>query len=126
VIERFVAIEHVTDTSALSIKAAIDWLFSRHGLRISKLQGQGYDKASNMRVNVIGLSAKRHGLNQETSLQRKKDQDIVNAMNLVKISKERLQTMRDDRWDSCLSQVSSFCVKHRVKAVNMEDMFIPQ
>ncbi|KAK1558529.1 hypothetical protein Q3G72_003401 [Acer saccharum] len=37
VIERFVGIEHVTDTSALSLKAAIDGFFSRHGLSISKL-----------------------------------------------------------------------------------------
>ena len=278
VIERLVDIEHVTDTSALSLKAAIDGFFSRHGLSISKLQGQGYDGASNMRgefnglkalilkenesafyvhcfahqlqlalvavaknhtyiigifywityvVNVIGSSAKRHdilrekqaakvfealenneissgqGLNQETSLQRasdtrwgshyntilrmismfssivevlemliengsnqeqkyeakillnsretfdfifglylmktilgvtnelsqtlqKKDQDIVNAMNLVQTSKERLQTMRDDGWDSCLNQVSSFCVKHRIRVINMDDMFMPQ
>ncbi|KAK1560300.1 hypothetical protein Q3G72_024869 [Acer saccharum] len=49
VIERFVGIEHVTDTSTLSLKAAIDGFFSRHGLSISKLRGQGYDGASNMR-----------------------------------------------------------------------------
>ncbi|KAK1591673.1 hypothetical protein Q3G72_011480 [Acer saccharum] len=64
--------------------------------------------------------------NELSQTLQKKDQDIVNSMNLVQTSKERLQTMRDDGWDSCLSQVSSFCVKHRIRVVNMDDMFIPQ
>ncbi|KAK1565423.1 hypothetical protein Q3G72_026227 [Acer saccharum] len=64
--------------------------------------------------------------NELSQTLQKKDQDIVNAMNLIQTSKERLQTVRDDGWDSCLNQVSSFCVKHRIRVVNMDDMFIPQ
>nr|XP_028945166.1 zinc finger MYM-type protein 1-like [Malus domestica] len=52
VIERFVGIQHVTDTTSSSLKDAIDTFFSRNGLSISKLQGQGYDGASNMRALV--------------------------------------------------------------------------
>ena len=37
IVERFIGIEHVTNTRALSLKAAIDNLFSRHGLNISRL-----------------------------------------------------------------------------------------
>ena len=48
VIERFIGIEHVACTIALSLKAAIDGLFSRHGLSMSRLGGQGYDGANNM------------------------------------------------------------------------------
>ncbi|XP_062118779.1 uncharacterized protein LOC133832454 [Humulus lupulus] len=48
VIERFVGIEHVANTTAMSLKGAIDKLFSSYGLSISKLRGQGYDGASNM------------------------------------------------------------------------------
>ncbi|CAN6722683.1 unnamed protein product [Malus baccata var. baccata] len=55
VIERFVGIQHVTDTTSSSLKDAIDTLFSRNGLSISKLRGQGYDGASNMRVWLIML-----------------------------------------------------------------------
>nr|XP_028965157.1 zinc finger MYM-type protein 1-like [Malus domestica] len=101
VIERFVGIQHVTDTTSSSLKDAIDTLFSRNGLSISKLRGQGYDGASNMRannvVNHVGASCKRRdslrrqlqeelviafendclitgrGLNQETSLKRAGD-----------------------------------------------------
>ncbi|KAM6547091.1 hypothetical protein CsatB_027827 [Cannabis sativa] len=55
VIERFVGIEHVANTTAVSLKGAIDKLFSRYGLSISKLRGQGYDGASNMQGEFKGL-----------------------------------------------------------------------
>ncbi|XP_059627362.1 uncharacterized protein LOC132270180 [Cornus florida] len=48
VVERFVGLVHVSDTTSISSKKAIDALFSRHGLSISRLRGQGYDGASNM------------------------------------------------------------------------------
>ncbi|XP_042450598.1 zinc finger MYM-type protein 1-like [Zingiber officinale] len=49
VIERFLAVVHVPDTSSNSLKMAIDALFVQHGLSLSRLRGQGYDGASNMR-----------------------------------------------------------------------------
>ena len=55
VIESFISIEHVACTTALSLKAAIDGLFSRHGLSMSRLHGQGYDGASNMQGEFNGL-----------------------------------------------------------------------
>ena len=55
VIERFIGIEHVAYTTALSLKAAIDGLFSRHGLSMSRLCGKGYDEASNMQGEFNGL-----------------------------------------------------------------------
>ena len=55
VIERFIGIEHVACTTALSLKAAIDGLFSRHGLSMSRLRGQGYNEASNMQGEFNGL-----------------------------------------------------------------------
>ena len=39
VIERFLGIEHVTDTIALSLKAVVEDLFCRHGLSLSRLRG---------------------------------------------------------------------------------------
>ncbi|KAM1393892.1 hypothetical protein ACFX2F_029997 [Malus domestica] len=275
VIERFVGIQHVTDTTSSSLKDAIDTLFSRYGLSISKLRGQGYDGASNMRgelnglktkilreqpcayyvhcfahqlqlalvavaknnidiasffatannvVNHVGVSCKRRdslrgqlqeelviafendclitgrGLNQETSLKRagdtrwnshygtlisiismfssvvhvlqmviddnpnesageantlmrviltfefvfhlflmkvilgltndlsqalqRKDQEIVNAMALVKSCKEKLYWMRNNGFDALVDEVSSFCEKHHIDVPNMEEAFI--
>ncbi|XP_070678062.1 uncharacterized protein [Malus domestica] len=58
VIERFVGIQHVTNTTSSSLNDAIDTLFSRNDLSISKLRGQGYDGASNMRGELNGLKTK--------------------------------------------------------------------
>ncbi|XP_071912174.1 uncharacterized protein [Coffea arabica] len=57
VIERFLAIVHVSDTTSLCLKDAIDSLFAQHGLSLSKLRGQRYDGASNMRGEFNGLKA---------------------------------------------------------------------
>ncbi|XP_042458581.1 uncharacterized protein LOC122042493 [Zingiber officinale] len=57
VIERFLAIVHVSDTSSCSLKDAIDALFAKHGLSLSRLRGQGYDGASNMRGEFNGLKS---------------------------------------------------------------------
>ncbi|XP_059629026.1 uncharacterized protein LOC132271602 [Cornus florida] len=277
IVERFVGLVHVSDTTSISLKKAIDALFSRHGLSISRLRGQGYDGASNMRgqfnglktlilkenecafyihgfahqlqlalvgmakkhedivslftfvanlINIVGGSCKRcdilrekqasivtealnngelssgQGLNQNTSLKRasdtrwgshydtlisvtimfsaivnvletlaedgssekkfevnlllefiqsfnfifclhlmravlgitndlskalqRKDQDIVVAMSLVKLSKVQLQRMRESGWDSLLNEVSSFFVKHDIPIPNMDDTFLPR
>ena len=55
VVERFLGIKHVTNTSALSLKAAVEDLFCRHGLNLSRLRGQGYDGASNMQGQFNGF-----------------------------------------------------------------------
>lgn len=43
------------ETSALSLKFAIDNLFVNYGLSLMKIRGQGYDGASNMRGEFKGL-----------------------------------------------------------------------
>ncbi|KAJ8749264.1 hypothetical protein K2173_018744 [Erythroxylum novogranatense] len=263
VIERFLGLVHVRDTSATSLLKGIKSLFSNYGLSIASLRGQGYDGASNMRGEFHGLKslilkenscayyihcfahqlqltlvavAKKHlnvcsffntitrlcnvirgsckrrdmlrekqmekvmeglsqgvietrqGLNQEMTLKRpedtrwgyhfgtlinllhlfssvievlefvgengnddsqrteaidlidimlrfeflfvylkfyrKKDQNIVNAMHLVKVSKCNLQQVRDDGWESLLKQVIKFCGENNVSEIDMQDTFI--
>ncbi|XP_015087144.1 zinc finger MYM-type protein 1-like [Solanum pennellii] len=55
VIERFVGIVHVSDTSACSLKEAIYSFLSGHSLSPSQIRGQGYDGASNMQGHLNGL-----------------------------------------------------------------------
>ncbi|XP_031255347.1 zinc finger MYM-type protein 1-like [Pistacia vera] len=55
VIERFIGIVHVKNTSAKSLKIAIDTFFVKHGLSLTSLRRQGYDRASNMRGEFNGL-----------------------------------------------------------------------
>jgi hypothetical protein len=55
VIERFLGIKHVKDTTSESLKKALVEMLSDHGLVVAKLRGQGYDGASNMRGEFNGL-----------------------------------------------------------------------
>nr|XP_011459885.1 PREDICTED: zinc finger MYM-type protein 1-like [Fragaria vesca subsp. vesca] len=55
VIERFIGIVHVANTTAKTLKKAIDELLSKHKLSISSLRGQGFDGASNMSGELNGL-----------------------------------------------------------------------
>ncbi|XP_022883711.1 uncharacterized protein LOC111400537 [Olea europaea var. sylvestris] len=151
--ERSIGIEHVTSTTALSLKAAIDKVFSRYNLSMSRLRGQGYDGANVLAMivedescscdqrsdapNLLELIQKLDftfnlqlmrsvlGISNELSkaLQRK-DQDIVNAMQLVRLCKRRLQIMRDEGCDSFLEEVCSFCQQHYIHIANMDDMFV--
>nr|KYP61905.1 hypothetical protein KK1_016419 [Cajanus cajan] len=45
---------------------------------------------------------------------------------LVLVSKQRLQAMRDDGWSSLLNNVPSFCEKHSIVVLNMNDTFQTQ
>ena len=51
-------------------------------------------------------------------------QDIVNAMDLVKVSMQRLEVMRDNEWISFLIKVSSFCTTHDISILNMDEIFV--
>ncbi|KRG99314.1 hypothetical protein GLYMA_18G136400v4, partial [Glycine max] len=55
--EHFFGMVHVKDTTTLSLKMAIDELFCKHGLSISRILGQGYDGASNMQGEFCGLKS---------------------------------------------------------------------
>ncbi|XP_060181359.1 uncharacterized protein LOC132610969 [Lycium barbarum] len=55
VIERFLGLVHVKDTSAKSLKEVIYSLLLDHSLSRSQIRGQGYDGASNMQGEINGL-----------------------------------------------------------------------
>ncbi|KAG5589478.1 hypothetical protein H5410_039992 [Solanum commersonii] len=58
--------------------------------------------------------------NELNKVLQKKDQDIVNAMGLLDLSK-RLQMMREDEWDSMMDDVSLFCGKHGISIPKMNE-----
>ena len=55
VIERFLGIKHVKETTSEALKTAVVEVLGEHGLHIANLQGQGCDGASNMRGEFNGL-----------------------------------------------------------------------
>jgi hypothetical protein len=52
VIERFLGLREVANTSSSSLKLSLDGMLASHGLSISRIRGQGYDGASNMRGGI--------------------------------------------------------------------------
>lgn len=48
---------HVKDTMAITLKKYVCDVLSRHDLDVSKIRGQGYDGAGNMRGLWNGLQA---------------------------------------------------------------------
>ena len=66
---------------------------------------------------VFGIS------NELSQALQRKDQDIVNAVKLVDISKQRLQVMRDDGWNSLLEEVFAFCAKNNIVVPDMDDLY---
>ncbi|KAK9665781.1 hypothetical protein RND81_14G135800 [Saponaria officinalis] len=58
------------------------------------------------------------------ALQRK-DQDIVNAMTILDLTKEHLKKVKNDGWDQFFHTVSNFCAKHKIEVPNMADFYAP-
>ena len=54
-IERFLGVKHVKDTTSEAIKKGVVEVLSDHGLAIARIRGQGYDGASNMRGEFNGV-----------------------------------------------------------------------
>ncbi|XP_066374592.1 uncharacterized protein [Miscanthus floridulus] len=53
--EHFIGVVHVDDTTSLSLKEAIKGLLDSNGLSMTRIRGQGYDGASNMKCDIKGL-----------------------------------------------------------------------
>ncbi|PKU82612.1 hypothetical protein MA16_Dca019287 [Dendrobium catenatum] len=55
IVEHFLGISHVSDTTANSLKMLTEQLLSTYGLNISRIRGQGYNGSSNIRGDFNGL-----------------------------------------------------------------------
>ncbi|XP_076932369.1 uncharacterized protein LOC143597876 [Bidens hawaiensis] len=186
--ESFLDLVHVRDTLALTLKTHLWNQLLQYQFDVSKIRGQGYDGASNMRGEWNGLQALVHkdspyayfvhcfahilqitlvaslrevvpGIIDEPSTTftqradadagyvnlksfdfvfilhlikevmgrtnilsyslQKKSQDILNAIELVKVTKDDLNDFRNNKWDSFLTDVTSFFNKHQVDIPDM-------
>ncbi|XP_019232685.1 PREDICTED: zinc finger MYM-type protein 1-like [Nicotiana attenuata] len=118
VIERFLSIVHVKDTSAKLLKEAICSLLLEHSLSKSQIRGQGYDGASNMQGEINGLKTLimndtpsahcihcfAHQLQLTLVAVAKKHYEaeqffdiLANVLNIVGGSFKRREMLRDDQ-----------------------------
>ncbi|KAK4275757.1 hypothetical protein QN277_018788 [Acacia crassicarpa] len=57
IIEHFLGLVHVLDTTASSLKESIELISAKNGMSLTKIRGQGYDGASNMSGQFRGLKS---------------------------------------------------------------------
>jgi len=55
---------------------------------------------------------------------QRKDQDILEAMSEVKLTKQKFQQIRDDGWESLLETIYSFCEEHGIPKLDMEEEYV--
>ncbi|XP_023743007.2 uncharacterized protein LOC111891158 [Lactuca sativa] len=55
---------------------------------------------------------------------QKKDQDILEAASLVKVTMKTLKALRNNGFPSILEKVFSFCQKHKIKIVEMSECYV--
>ncbi|XP_077252545.1 uncharacterized protein LOC143891940 [Tasmannia lanceolata] len=113
----FSSILDVLDLIVKDMKLSSDQRHEAHNL-LKSLQTFEFIFSLHLMISLLGIT------NELSQALQRKDQDIVNAMTLVRISKQRLQLMRDNGWNSLLDDISSFCAKHDIKVPNMVDTYV--
>ncbi|CAA0259060.1 unnamed protein product [Arabidopsis thaliana] len=93
----------------------LEELFLSIVIVLEYIQDEGTDTTK--RQQAYGI------LNLSKAFQRK-DQDILNAISLVKTTKCQLQKVRDDGWDAFMAEVSSFSEKNNTGMLKMEEEFV--
>ncbi|XP_076916519.1 uncharacterized protein LOC143576276 [Bidens hawaiensis] len=64
------------------------------------------------------------GVNTLCQALQRKDQDMLNAVKLVKLTDESLKCYRLEGFDSLLEDVTSFCEKYEIEVVDMEAEYV--
>ncbi|KAJ1699279.1 hypothetical protein LUZ63_007791 [Rhynchospora breviuscula] len=109
IVERFLAVVHVKETTSMSLKESLEELFCRHKLSFSRLRGQGYDGASNMRGEFNGLKALI--LNENSSAYYV--HCFAHQLQFTEANTELLRCM------SCLHPRSNFCAFDKVHLIEL-------
>ncbi|XP_075099316.1 uncharacterized protein LOC142176136 [Nicotiana tabacum] len=140
VIERFLGIVHVGDTSSSSLQKAIYSLLLDHSLSRSKIRGQGYDGASNMQGKISGIKflilqdtpsaycihCFAHQLQLALVALSKKHSDVynffyvvTNILNTIGSSFKRMESLRQHQADK-LEELLKFGEAYTGQGLNQE------
>ncbi|CAN1214974.1 Zinc finger MYM-type protein 1 [Linum perenne] len=83
-----------------------------------KLQSFSFSFMLNLMIKVLAIT------NELSIALQRKDQDIVNAIQLVRVAKLRLQGMRDQGWELLFHDAVLFCNKENIHVPSMNDVFV--
>ncbi|XP_076954088.1 uncharacterized protein LOC143628357 [Bidens hawaiensis] len=110
-----------------SVIDVLEYIKNSGEIDAHKSQANGFQLYMRTFTFVFYLHLMKHILGVTNTLceaLQRKDQDILNAVKLVKTTKEELQTYRLEGFDSLLINVTSFCDKYDIEMVNMEAAYV--
>ncbi|KAI8559486.1 hypothetical protein RHMOL_Rhmol04G0177600 [Rhododendron molle] len=87
---------------------------------LKEMQSFEFAFSLHLMSSILGIT------NELSQALQRKDQDIVNAMRLVQVCKDRLQLMRDSGWDSLMEEVATFCDANSIDVPSMDGTYICQ
>jgi hypothetical protein len=62
--------------------------------------------------------------NELSECLQRREQDIIHAIQLINVAKNRMQHLRSNGWDQFLQKVTLFCNKHGVGVPDMEAIYV--
>src|SRR4051812_7358346 len=73
-------------------------------------------------VLILHLMIRLLGKTNELShCLQKKDQNIVHAMSLIRVTLEKPQGIRENGWDELFKETTDFCINYNIVVTNMDD-----
>jgi hypothetical protein len=82
---------------------------------------ESFDFVFNLHLMLVVLGY----TNELSNSLQKRDQDIINAMTLVRLAKEKMHHMRSHGWEGFLAKVTLFCNKQRIQVPSPNDQYVP-
>ncbi|KAH9727038.1 TTF-type domain-containing protein [Citrus sinensis] len=93
-VERFIGIEHVIDTKAISLKASLDTVFARHGLSMSSMRGKDMmvlvTCKGDLMLALVSVAKKHQEVNDLFSL-------VPKVINIVAALSKRYEILKETR-----------------------------
>ncbi|XP_060182183.1 uncharacterized protein LOC132611833 [Lycium barbarum] len=109
-IERFLSVIHVKDTTSIALKDAIYSLLLEHSLSPSQIRGQGYDGA--MQLTLVAIAKKHYDVDQFFDI-------VANVLNIVGCSFKRKEILGEDQAKK-LEELLVLGVVHTGSELNQE------
>jgi hypothetical protein len=75
--------------------------------------------SAHLMVTILGYT------NDLSLCLQRREQDILNALPLVTMAKNRMQQLRSDGWVRFLQRVTLFCNKHGIQVSSMDGNYVP-